>query len=158
MSFFAITGESGSFTYTVGHEQIPKNWYKRAIGDEYSIVGFLADVLDFAEKDPRLLSVGGNTGSVNTFTPVNITSLTGGVFDAATLTEGNNLECFVFQILQAAMPDIAGGSESNLATIKQPISDLVVQRLAGLSCPQLNAIDQSQYDIYPGYNMSGQNV
>ena len=42
MSFFAITGESGSFTYQPGWERIPDNFYKRAIGDEYTIPGYVA--------------------------------------------------------------------------------------------------------------------
>jgi hypothetical protein len=62
MSFFSITGESGNFQYTVGHDRIPDNWYKRAIDVEYTIPGFLADVVDFGEKYPPLLSTGGNTG------------------------------------------------------------------------------------------------
>lgn len=33
-SFFAITGESGSFENQDGWERIPDNWYRRAIGDE----------------------------------------------------------------------------------------------------------------------------
>lgn len=44
-SFFAITGESGNFVWTEGYERIPDNWYKRAIGDEYTIPFFLTDVL-----------------------------------------------------------------------------------------------------------------
>jgi hypothetical protein len=41
--------------------------------------------------------IGGNTGKPNTFTGVNIADLTGGVFNAETLLEGNNLMCFAFQ-------------------------------------------------------------
>ncbi|APA09849.1 hypothetical protein SS1G_05925 [Sclerotinia sclerotiorum 1980 UF-70] len=151
MSFFAITGESGNFQYTPGHERIPDNWYKRAIGDEYSIVSFLADVVDFAVQYPPLLNIGGNTGKPNTFTPVDLRSLTNGVFETGTLLEGNNLECFVFQIAQAALPDIARGSLINVVDAIQPFSDIVTQRLAGLGCPQLNGIDQSTFNNFPGY-------
>ncbi|KAB2572573.1 hypothetical protein DBV05_g8745 [Lasiodiplodia theobromae] len=70
--------------------------HKRVIGDGYTIAGFLADVLDHAIRDQRLLSVGGNTGKPSTFTLIDIDTLTGGTFDATTLLEGNNLECFVF--------------------------------------------------------------
>jgi hypothetical protein len=44
-SFFAITGESGSFVHNPGMEEIPENWYKRAIGDEYTIVFLETDTL-----------------------------------------------------------------------------------------------------------------
>lgn len=40
-SFFAVTGDSGNFKYQPGHERIPDNWYKRAIGTEYSNVAYV---------------------------------------------------------------------------------------------------------------------
>ncbi|PQE18747.1 hypothetical protein CJF32_00006490 [Rutstroemia sp. NJR-2017a WRK4] len=154
MSFFAVTEEDGNFVYRKGHERIPDNWYKRAIGDEYTIPGYLTDVLDYAEQYPRLLDIGGNTGKPNTFTPVDLGSLTKGVFDAGTLLEGNNLECFVFQAAgQAALPDVAGGTLTSAGTQAaiQPFSDTVAERLLGLGCPQLKGIDESTFDIFPGY-------
>ena len=36
-SFFAVSGDSGNFTYSPGHERIPDNWYKTAVGAEYTI-------------------------------------------------------------------------------------------------------------------------
>ncbi|CZR55070.1 uncharacterized protein PAC_04956 [Phialocephala subalpina] len=155
MSFFAITGKSGNFKYTVGHERIPDNWYKRAIGDEYTIPGFLADVLDFGEKYPPLLDVGGNTGKVDSFTFVDLGSLTKGVFAAGDLLHGNNLECYGLQVSQAALPDILGGAETDIGDLTQvlkPLSDTVAERLLGLGCPKLDGIDKSQYNIFPGYN------
>jgi hypothetical protein len=154
-SFFAITGESGNFKYNEGHERIPDNWYKLPIGDEYTILGFLADVLDFGEKYLPLLQTGGNTGKPNTFTPVDLGSVTKGVFSATTLLEGNNLECYFFQISQNALPDILGGSQSSIGnknSVLAPLSTTIVTRLQGLGCPKLEAIDQTQYNQFPGYN------
>jgi hypothetical protein len=154
-SFFAITGESGNFKYTVGHERIPDNWYKRAIGDEYTIPGFLADVLDFGEKYPPLLSTGGNTGTPDSFTFVDIGSVTKGLFNLATLADGNNFECYALQVSQNAIPDILGGSQSsigNLDSALKPLSDTIITRLQGLGCPKLESIDQNQYNVFPGYN------
>ena len=62
-------------------------------------ISFVLDVIDFGLKDPRLLSIGGNTGKVNTFTGVDPSALTKGIFNGATLTQGNNLECFIFQLI-----------------------------------------------------------
>ncbi|KAI9648634.1 hypothetical protein NHQ30_003272 [Ciborinia camelliae] len=151
MSFFAITGESGNFQYTPGHERIPDNWYKRAIGDEFTIPSFLADVLHFALQYPPLLDIGGNTGKPNTFTPVDLGSLTKGVFNAGTLLEGNNLECFVFQAAQIEVPDIAVGILTSIGNVIQPFINVVAQRLQGLSCPQLKGIDKSTFNNFPGY-------
>ncbi|RDW85174.1 hypothetical protein BP6252_02764 [Coleophoma cylindrospora] len=154
-SFFAITGNYPNFKYHMGYERIPDNWYKRAIGDEYTIPGFLADVLNHVEKYPELASIGGNVGKVNTFAPVDITALTKGVFSSANLLKGNNLECFVLQSAEAALPDIAIGTLGNLlgtvTSATKPFSDAVASRLAGLGCPKLASLDKNQFNKYPGY-------
>jgi hypothetical protein len=40
------------------------------------------------------MSIGGNTGTVNSFTGVNFEDLTGGILNAETLLEGLSLLCF----------------------------------------------------------------
>ncbi|KAL8753866.1 MAG: hypothetical protein Q9199_004747 [Rusavskia elegans] len=150
-SFFAVTGESGNFKYQPGYERIPDNWYKRAIGTEYSIPAFLLDVLQYAHQDPRLLSVGGNTGTTNSFTGVNVTALTKGVFNGATLAQGNNLQCFIFQLIQAEAPGLLTGLYEDLTKALQPLTDSIQGAIGGLGCPQLMELDRSQYEKYPGY-------
>lgn len=44
-SFYAISGESGNFTYTPGHERIPENWYKRNDADQYTIPFYSTDAI-----------------------------------------------------------------------------------------------------------------
>ncbi|KAL8702424.1 MAG: hypothetical protein Q9201_004399 [Fulgogasparrea decipioides] len=154
-SFFAVSGESGKFTYRPGYERIPDNWYKRAVGHEYTIADYLLDVLQFALRDPRLLSVGGNTGTPNSFTGVNITALTKGVFNAATLAQGNNLQCFIFQLIQAETPGLLTGVYEDVTKALQPLVDNIAGNLKGLGCPQLMGIDRSQYEKFPGYKKSG---
>ena len=99
-SFHSITGDPGSFTYTPGYEAIPDNWYKRAIGDEYTIPYFLVDLVAAATQYPEFLDVGGNTGTTNSFTGVDIADLTGGVYNAQNLLEGDNALCFSYQFAQ----------------------------------------------------------
>jgi hypothetical protein len=60
--------------------------------------------------------------------------LTKGVFNAGDLLKGNNLECFLLQISQAALPDIAG-EESDTGNTVSPLTTTVAERLAGLVCP-----------------------
>ncbi|KAI4245550.1 MAG: hypothetical protein L6R42_010153, partial [Xanthoria sp. 1 TBL-2021] len=141
-SFFAVTGESGNFKYQPGYERIPDNWYKRAIGTEYSIPAFLLDVLQFAHQDPRLLSVGGNTGTTNSFTGINVTALTKGVFNGATLAQGNNLQCFIFQLIQAEAPGLLTGLYEDLTKALQPLTDSIQGAIGGLGCPQLMELDR----------------
>ncbi|KAI4131366.1 MAG: hypothetical protein LQ338_001251 [Usnochroma carphineum] len=150
-SFFAVSGKPGSFKYQQGYERIPDNWYKRAIGDEYTIPDFLLDVLQFGLKDSRLLSVGGNTGTTNSYTGVDVTALSKGVFNGATLAQGNNLQCFIFQLIQAEAPGVLTGVYENLTEALQPLVDNLNGNLKGLGCPQLMGVDQSLYNQFPGY-------
>ena len=153
-SFFAITGESGSFVYNPGQEQIPSNWYTRAADDEYSVLSLELDILSFAEQYPEILSIGGNTGTTNSFTGVNIEELTGGVYNAQTLTQGNNLECFAFQALQQGSPDILKGLFSDITEALSMLTTQITDVIGDLGCPQLESIDLSQFDQFPGYSQS----
>lgn len=54
-TFYAITGEPGSFKYKPGWERFPENWYKRALGDEYSIPFFFTDSAGQFTKYPEFL-------------------------------------------------------------------------------------------------------
>ncbi|KAL8828671.1 MAG: hypothetical protein Q9170_006502 [Blastenia crenularia] len=151
-SFFAVSGEPGSFTYKPGYERIPDNFYKRAIGNEYTIPDFLLNVLEFGLQDPRLLSIGGNTGSPNSFTGVDVANLTGGVYNGASLAQGNNLQCFTFQLIQAEAPGLLTGVYENVTTALKMLGDNIGPSLAGLGCPQLEGVDEALYEGYPGYN------
>jgi hypothetical protein len=154
MSFFSITKNSdGTFTHTPGHERIPDNWYKRAIGDEYGIPFLNTDTVLAGLKHPKFLSVGGNTGKVNTFTGLQPEDLTGGIFNAPSLLEGNNLACFAMQFAVQAAPDLIQGSNviSDLTGAMSNLTSALGSSLSGLSCPQLTKIDQSQFGQFPGY-------
>ena len=112
---------------------------------------FLVDVLEYARQDPRLLSVGGNTGTPNSFAGIDITALTKGVFNGGTLAQGNNLQCFIFQLIQAEAPGVLTGLYSDLTKALQPLTDSISGALGGLGCPQLMGLDESLYEKYPGY-------
>ena len=56
----------------------------------------------------------------NTFTGVDVADLTGGVYNAQTLLQGDNAICFAFQSVQQAAPD----------PLKNVVQD-VVQDVAG---------------------------
>ena len=151
-SFFGVTGDNkDNFVVKQGWERIPDNWYKRPIDDEFSIPDFLLDVVEHASYYPRLLSIGGNTGKVNTFTPIDLGNLTGGVFNAATLLEGNNLECFVLQSIMAAAPDALGSLFTDVQKALTPLSDKITQLLANEACPQLQSVNSQLFEQYPGY-------
>ena len=145
--WFGITGDSGSYVANQGHERIPDNWYKRAIEYPYDNTYFAADLVNAALLHPKFLSVGGNTGKVNTFTPVDVANLTGGIYNAQTLLKGNNAACFAYQLAAQAKPDVALAALTSLTNALGKIT-------GGLSCPQLEAIDESQLEQFPGYTRS----
>ncbi|PVH72679.1 Cloroperoxidase [Cadophora sp. DSE1049] len=134
-------------------DRIPDNWYKRAVGDEYSIPFLQADTLLAAAKYPKFLNVGGNTGTPNTFTGVNAEDLTGGVYNTRTLTEGNNLACFAMQFAVQASPDIiqCSGVLNGVTSAMQRLTSQAATSLSALSCPQLTKIDDDQFKQFPGY-------
>lgn len=154
-SFESVVGEPGNFKYIPGHEKIPENWYRRAIGDDFGLTGFALEAVAALRVIPDLLVLGGNTGQVNTFTGVNISDATGGVFNAANLLEGNNALCFAFLSTELATPDLLKGALGNVAKALRLLSQPLALMLETLGCPQLAKYDGSLFEQYPGANLQG---
>ena len=91
-------------THSPGQERIPLNWYRRPTTSQYNAVEVVADLVISNAAYPGILRVGGNTGTTDSFTGVDLEDLTGGVFNAETLTDGDNAACFLYQATLAAMP------------------------------------------------------
>lgn len=154
-TFFGVEGDKpGNFEVKQGWERIPDNWYRRPAGDDYSIPDFLLDVVEHAAYDPRLLSIGGNTGSPNSFTGVDVSDLTGGAFNFARLADPDNLFCFTTQIIQAAAPDQLGSMFSDVGRAMAPLTDKLQQLLSGKTCPQLQRVNWDLLHQFPGYTDS----
>lgn len=159
-SFYGVTeNPNGSLSYTPGHERIPENWFPRQT--PYSILDFNAAEAALLLKQPELLSVGGNTGEVNSFAGIELGDLTGGVFNAANLLKGNNLVCFALEVVKFAGPN---SLSSALKTLSEPIELLgkIVAPLVDLSCPVFDDLTvggtnfwDHAMDTYPGANKSG---
>ncbi|KAK5940554.1 hypothetical protein PMZ80_006970 [Knufia obscura] len=148
-SFFSITGDDGNLQYTPGNERIPDNWYKRAIGDEYTIPYYSTDLNVAALQHPEFLEIGGNTGTTNSFVGVDPSNVTGGVYNSKNLLQGNNLACFGFQAGIQAAPDLLKGLVSNVTGAVNKLTGSL--DLSGLGCPVLEGIDESQFSQFPGY-------
>lgn len=158
-SFYGFTQQAdGSFTGGRGYERIPDNWYKRAIGDEYTIPFFALDLNQEALAYPKFLDVGGNLGKPNTFTGVDINNLTGGVYNAQNLAKGNNALCFAFEAVIQAAPGLLRQLFSNISQPLSTISSTLGGALTNLGCPQLQNIDFSQFNKYPGYTTYGSQI
>ncbi|KAL0061585.1 hypothetical protein AAF712_011612 [Marasmius tenuissimus] len=148
-SFFAVSGDTPSdFVYQEGWERIPDNWYKRSVGDDYGLEPFNVDLLAAALEYPIFLSVGGNTGTVDSFTGVSLEDFTGGVLNAASLLRGDNLLCFIVQAaIQALTPDILIGLGGDvlgaLERLRSPME--------GRNCPALGEFNTQLLEKFPGY-------
>ena len=76
-SFYAMSGTDGNdLTYTPGAERIPENWYTFAPETPYTAPALFADLATIVQQHPELLAFGGNTGTVNSFTGIDVQNLT----------------------------------------------------------------------------------
>lgn len=111
----------------------------------------MADVRDFGKRDSRLFAIGGNTGTTNTYTSLDIATLTNDSYNGATLANGNNLECFTFQLVQSVAPTLLTGIYDNVADAVAPLDQNIATNLKGLGCPQLETVNENMYNVFPGY-------
>lgn len=159
-SFWAVYEEDGKLAYKEGWEQIPENWYRRPV--DYSLVGLNLDLVEWFVKFPILASIGGNVDGVNTFAGVNLEDITGGVLNATKLLEGNNLICFVMEIVKTFSVNSLSSLFKTLEVPLQVINDAVTDPLLDLNCPAFKDMTLGGTDLmsgllntYPGANKSG---
>lgn len=72
---------------------------------------------------------------MNSFAGVDPADLTGGVLNLTNLLEGNNLLCFVFEVLKFASPNALSGLYKTLAEPLEFITNVVAEPLLNLTCP-----------------------
>lgn len=80
-------------------------------------------------------SIGGNTGTVDSFVGVDIGDVTGGVLDATDLLEGNNLLCFTFEIVKTFSPSILSNLLTTVAGPLEMLTNAIGSALLNMSCP-----------------------
>lgn len=80
-------------------------------------------------------SIGGNTGTVNSFTGIHISDLSGGAFNLGTLLEKNNLLCLVFEVLKVGSPNALSPLYKTLAAPLKLIDDAIAAPLTNFACP-----------------------
>ncbi|KAH6882438.1 Chloroperoxidase [Alternaria rosae] len=147
--FFAVyEGANGNMEYRKGHETIPENWYRKPV--EYGLIPLNLDIISWVMKHPVLGSIGGNTGTVNSFTGLDLHNVTGGVLNAGTLLENNNLLCFVFELLKTFLPN---SLSPLLSTLEVPISlvtDTLASPLLSLACPAWKDMTEGGEPLWDG--------
>lgn len=80
-------------------------------------------------------SIGGNTGTVDSFTGVDLGDVTGGLLNAQTLLEDNNLLCFVFEVLKTLSPNSLSTVFDIIEVPLQMLFDTLGAALLDLTCP-----------------------
>ncbi|KAG7575281.1 hypothetical protein FFLO_00445 [Filobasidium floriforme] len=149
-SFFGVTGTQGNIQSQRGHERIPENWYRRPIGDEYTIPAFTLEAVELQLAVPERVAVGGNLGTVNSFTGVNLADLTGGVYNSQTLLQGNNLICFGYQTLLTVVPDVLKGLVGDVSSALNVLTSRVAPSFAQFNCPQIEYYNKDLFNKFPG--------
>ncbi|KIW23701.1 uncharacterized protein PV07_11880 [Cladophialophora immunda] len=146
-SFWGVVDNAdGSLQYKRGWERIPNNWFKAPV--DYGLVQLNLDLVDWFIKYPQLASIGGNTGTVNSFTGLDISNLSGGILNAETLLEGNNLLCFAFQVVNTVSPDSLSPLYSALAVPLKLLTDALGSALDPLTCPPLGDLTYEGQPIW----------
>jgi hypothetical protein len=160
-SFWAVsTSSSGQLTYNRGWERIPANWYR--IPADYGLVSLNLDLVAWFVQHPVLASIGGNLGAVNAFAGVDLDDVTGGVLDATSLLQGNNLVCFALEAVKTFAPNSLSTLFSVLDVPLQLVDQAVLGPLLNLSCPVWGDLTMGGGDLlsgllkkYPGAEKSG---
>ncbi|KAF9766425.1 hypothetical protein IL306_001187 [Fusarium sp. DS 682] len=132
-SFMGVYEKDGKLVYKRGWERIPENWYRRSV--DYGLISLNLDLVDLITKYPELASIGGNMGEVNSYAGVDVTNITGGVLNLTKLLKGNNLLCFVFEIVKTVAPNSLSTIFSIIATPLELLTDALGSTLLSLACP-----------------------
>lgn len=126
-SFFSVQGD-GVGHWVPGHERIPDNWYKRHPLDTYSIPYFEADIVSMALKYPRILDIGCNMGTVDSYNSISIESLTNGEVTATDLL--HNPFCSVARVLIGSSQALLGLTQAQANTLQTSLQPY----LTGANC------------------------
>lgn len=151
--------EDGELVYKEGNERIPENWYR--ISADYGLVALNVDIVEWVLKNPSLASIGGNMGEVNTFAGLNMNDITGGVLNATSLLEGNNLFCFAMETVKTFAPNALATVFKSLETPLELLDNAILEPLLDLSCPSFQDLTMGGKDLfsglketYPGANLT----
>jgi hypothetical protein len=152
--------ENGELVYKTGWERIPNNWYRIPV--DYGLVDVNIDIIAWILEHPKLGSVGGNLGKVNTFAGVDLEDVTGGVINLTSLLEGNNLVCFVLEVVKTFAPNSLSTLFKTLEVPLELLDDAILGPILDLSCPVFQDLTLGGTDLlsgllttYPGAKKSG---
>ncbi|KAF4472059.1 oxidase [Fusarium albosuccineum] len=158
-AFFSVYGPEDNMTYVVGHERIPENFYRRRYTD-YGVAALALDIV--THSHPEVLSIGGNTNGVNTFTGINLADLSGGVLNAKNLLQGNNLVCFALNAIKTGSPNALSSLYATLSSVTNILFAALEPVMGAMDCAvydDLSVNGTNWFDFnketYPGFKKAG---
>lgn len=99
---------------------------------------------------------------MNSFVGIDIDNITGGVFNAQNLLEGNNAVCLGLELLIEFSPSLLHSLYATITTPLKKITDQLGPTITSLNCPQLGTATNGGTDlleswksIYPGAAKAG---
>lgn len=158
-AFFSVYGPEDNMTYVVGHERIPENFYRRRYTD-YGIPANALDIISYSA--PEVLSIGGNSNGVNTFTGIDLDDLSGGLINAENLLQGNNLICFALNAIRTGSPNALSSVYATLSTVTDLVFAAVEPIIGAIGCPvyedlSVNGTNWLDFNkkTFPGFKKAG---
>lgn len=101
-------------------------------------------------------------GSVNSFAGVDLGDVTGGVLNAEKLLEGNNLLCFVFEVIKTVAPNSLSTLFKIIEGPLKLLTDTLGAALLDLNCPAFadltvggKSLQDGLVDKFPGAKAAG---
>lgn len=99
---------------------------------------------------------------MNSFAGVDLGNVTGGVLNLSKLLEGNNLLCFVFEIVKTAAPNSLSTLFEIISKPLELITDAVGSALLDVTCPAFKdltvggkSLDEGLASKFPGAALAG---
>jgi hypothetical protein len=143
-SFFGYKRDKNNqLVFTYGSERIPDNWYRRADADAWTLTDILISTGQQCLSYPSNCAVGGNTGTVNSFSGVDLGDITGGLVNSVEdLQDPARLGCFLSQVIQADVPSFLSNvaAPSAVNAVLDLIPSVLMPALAPLGdCPNMPA-------------------
>lgn len=104
---------------------------------------------------PEFFTLGGNTGTTDSFVGIDPGDLTYGTYNSGNILQGNNAICYALEASLMEAPDLLTGLYSDVNSAVDALGTAINKATNALGCPQLNAINKGQFDQdvkkYPGY-------
>lgn len=159
LAFFSVERKpDGSLKYTPGHERLLPSWTRRPLGSTFGLDDIVLTLLNAASIDPSLLSVGGNTGKVNSFAGVDAGDITGGLIHTVDLlNDPQALACFLYQAgIEELIPSLVNVLYKTTAEVLDFVGKNLKAPFHKLATAGNNPCDRYQtsavkaFDKYPG--------